>query len=136
MAMKLKHNEVEFGVGDLVKVFQRIKEGDKSRLSFFEGIVIKISGESTRKTFTVRRVGEASIGIEKIFPVSLPTIEKIEVVKKGLRGVRRSKLYYLREKSPKEIELIYSRNKRREAAKLAKNEKVAKKSSRKKTPKK
>ncbi len=123
MALKIKHNDIEFGVGDKVKVYQRIKEGEKTRLAFFEGVVIKISGRNERKMFTVRRIGEASIGIEKIFPISLPTIEKIEVIKKGVKGVRRSKLYYIREKSPKEIDKIYARNKRREEAKKSKSSK-------------
>lgn len=118
MALKIKHLEVEFGVGDRVKVFQRIKEGDKTRLAFFEGIVIAIKNSLNTKSFTVRRIGEASIGIEKIFPLGLPTIEKIEVIKKGLRGSRRAKLYYIREKSTKEIDKIYWRSNAREKAKL------------------
>ena len=84
-----------------------IKEGEKTRVAFFDGMVISIKGQGDRKTFTVRRVGEANIGIERIFPISLPTIEKIEVVKKGTRGVKQAKLYYIREKSPKEIDKIY-----------------------------
>lgn len=120
MALRIKHNEVEFGVGDRIKVFQRIKEGEKTRVAFFEGMVLGIKGEADRKTFTVRRVGEAGIGIERIFPISLPTIEKIEVIKKGTRGVKQAKLYYVREKSPKEIDKIYSRSNRRELSKASK----------------
>lgn len=120
MALKIKHKEVEFGVGDRIKVFQRIKEGEKTRLAFFDGMVIAIKGETGRKMFTVRRIGEASIGIEKIFPIDLPTIEKIEVVKKGTRGVKQAKLYYVREKSTKEIDKIYSRSNRRELSKTKK----------------
>lgn len=119
MALRIKHNEVEFGVGDRIKVYQRIKEGEKTRVAFFEGMVLGIKGEGDRKTFTVRRVGEAGVGIERIFPISLPTIEKIEVIKKGTRGVKQAKLYYTREKSPKEIDKIYSRSKRRELSKAA-----------------
>jgi large subunit ribosomal protein L19 len=117
MALRIKHNEVEFGVGDRIKVYQRIKEGEKTRVAFFEGMVLGIKGEGDRKTFTVRRVGEAGIGIERIFPISLPTIEKIEVIKKGTRGVKQAKLYYTREKSTKEIDKIYSRSNRRELSK-------------------
>ena len=117
MALRIKHNEVEFGVGDRIKVYQRIKEGEKTRVAFFEGMVLGIKGEGDRKTFTVRRVGEAGIGIERIFPISLPTIEKIEVIKKGTRGVKQAKLYYTREKSTKEIDKIYSRSNRREITK-------------------
>ncbi len=124
MALRIKHNNIEFGVGDRIKVYQRIKEGgsspgetSKTRVAFFEGMVLGIKGEGDRKTFTVRRVGEAGIGIERIFPISLPTIEKIEVIKKGTRGVKQAKLYYTREKSTREIDKIYSRSKRRELSK-------------------
>lgn len=120
MALRIKHQNQEFGVGDRIKVFQRIKEGEKTRVAFFEGMVLGIKGEGDRKTFTVRRVGEAGIGIERIFPISLPTIEKIEVVKKGTRGVKQAKLYYVREKSTKEIDKIYSRSNRRELSKSTK----------------
>ncbi|WKZ25865.1 MAG: 50S ribosomal protein L19 [bacterium] len=130
MALKIKHNETEFGVGDRIKVFQRIKEGEKTRVAFFEGMVLGIKGEGNGKTFTVRRIGEATIGIERIFPISLPTIEKIEVVKKGTRGVKQAKLYYTRDKSTKEIDKIYSRNNRKELAKSA-PKKTVKKSSKK-----
>ena len=117
MSLRLIHNSVEFGVGDRIKVFQRIKEGEKTRVAFFEGMVLAIKGREDRKMFTVRRIGEAAIGIERIFPISLPTIEKIEVVKKGTRGVKKAKLYYTRGKSTKEIDKIYSRSKRREQSK-------------------
>lgn len=120
MALRIKHKEIEFGIGDRVKVFQRIKEGEKTRVAFFDGMVLAIKGETGRKMFTVRRIGEASIGIERIFPIDLPTIEKIEVIKKGTRGVKQAKLYYTRYKAPKEIDKIYSRNNKREKAKLQK----------------
>ena len=102
MALRLTHNKIIFGVGDKIKVHQKIKEGEKTRVAVFEGMVIKIRGEGDRKMFTVRRIGEATIGIERIFPVDLPSIEKIEVTKKGTRGVKRAKLYYTRTKSTKE----------------------------------
>ena len=121
MALTLKHNEILFGIGDRVKVHQKIKEGEKNRIAAFEGMVIKIRGEGGRKMFTVRRIGEATIGIERIFPVDLPTIEKIEVIKKGTRGVKRAKLYYTRGKSTKEIDKIYSRAKNREGLKFKKS---------------
>lgn len=117
MALRIKHKNQEFGVGDKIKVFQKIKEGEKTRVGFFEGMVLSIKGQGDRKMFTVRRIGEATIGIERIFPISLPTIEKIEVIKKGTMGVNRAKLYYTREKSTKEIDKIYSRSKRREFTK-------------------
>ena len=129
MALRIKHKETEFGIGDRIKVSQRIKEGEKFRVAVFEGMVIKIRGISGRKMFTVRRIGEVAIGIERIFPIDLPTIEKIEVVKKGTMGVNRAKLYYTREKSTKEIDKIYSRAKRRELSKtqVATPKKVEKK---------
>jgi len=127
MALKIKHNEIEFGVGDRIRVYQKIQEGEKTRVAFFEGMVLGIKGEGERKTFTVRRVGEAGVGIERIFPISLPTITEIKVMKKGLRGSRRAKLYYTRGKSTKEIDKIYSRNKKREEAKTKKVSKTKKK---------
>ena len=120
MALKITHKQVEFGVGDRIKVYQRIKEGEKTRVAFFDGMVLSIKGQGDRKTFTVRRVGEANIGIERILPISIPTIEKIEVVKKGTSGVKKAKLYYTREKSTKEIEKIYSRANKREQNKTSK----------------
>lgn len=118
MALSTVHNETRFGVGDRIRVQQRIKEGEKTRLQSFEGMVIGIKGREENKTFTVRRIGEAQIGIERIFPIIAPTIEKIEVVKKGLRGSRHAKLYYTRDKSRREIDKIYSRSNRRELAKV------------------
>lgn len=109
MAIKAKHKETTFGVGDRVKVTQKIKEGEKIRLQVFDGIVIRIKGEEENKSFTVRRVGVQQIGIERIYPLISPSIEKVEVVRSGTKGIRRAKLYYIRDKSKKEIELIYSR---------------------------
>lgn len=109
MALKISIKDVEFGVGDRIRVFQRIKDGDKSRGAIFEGMVLAIRGREPGKTFLVRRIGEAGVGIERIFPVDLPTIEKITVIKRGVEGVKRSKLYFTRKKSPTEIEMIYKR---------------------------
>ncbi len=101
MANQAKFNDQVFNVGDQVKVHLKILEEKKERETVFEGIVIKIKGKGEEKTFTVRRIGAAQIGIERIFPLNSPWIKKIEVIKKG--KARRAKLYYLREKSPKEI---------------------------------
>ena len=109
MALKITIKEVEFGVGDRVRVVQKVKDGDKSREASFEGMVIGIKGREPGKTFLVRRIGEAGIGVERIFPVNLPTIDKIIVVKRGVEGVKRAKLYYTRTKSPTEIEMISKR---------------------------
>lgn len=90
----------EFQPGWTIKVFQKIKEGEKERLAPFEGIVIaKKHGKEAGGTFTVRRI-ISGVGVEKIFPIYSLTIEKIEIIKKA--KVRRAKLYYLRQKSRKE----------------------------------
>lgn len=82
-------------VGDTVKVHIRIKEGDKERVQLFEGTILAIKGEGPSKTFTVRKISYG-IGVEKIFPLYAPTVEKIEIVKRG--KVRKSKLYYMKRK--------------------------------------
>jgi len=84
----------EFKSGDTVRVHVKIKEGDKERIQVFEGIVIRKRKGNLGATFTVRKVSYG-IGVERIFPLHSPNIEKIEVVKRG--KVRRSRLYYLRE---------------------------------------
>src|SRR5512146_2902031 len=120
MALKAEIKGTKFGVGDKVRVVQRIKEGDKSREAFFEGMVIKIKGRDAGKTFTVRKIAEGGIGVERIFPFDLPSIDKIVLVKEGTRGVRRAKLYFTREKSPTEVEMIYKRATVRASMKSAK----------------
>lgn len=108
MPLFIKHKETEIGIGDKIRITQKIIEGEKNRAAVFEGILIAIkSGQSP--SIVVRRVGEQKIGIERIFPLLLPSIEKIEVLKKGTAGVRHGKLYYLRGKSPREVEKIYAR---------------------------
>lgn len=115
MSLTVQHKENVFGVGDRIKVFQKVKEGDKFRLQAFEGRVIAIKGRQSEKTITVRRIGAHKIGIERIFPLSSPLYEKIEVVRKGLSGVRHAKLYYTRGQSHRDIEKIYARAARRDA---------------------
>lgn len=85
-----------FNVGDTVVVNYRIKEGDKSRIQPFTGIVIGIKNSGVSKTFTVRRMAVGNIGVERIFPVNSPNIES--VVTKSRGKVRRAKLYYLRDR--------------------------------------
>jgi len=109
MALNAIHKDIEFGVGDRVKVYQRVKDGEKTRSQVFEGMVLGIKGRQENKSFTVRRIGEAQIGIERIFPLSSPNIEKVQLVKKGVSGVRRAKLYYTRDISRRQVEKIYSR---------------------------
>lgn len=120
MALTAQHKETQFGVGDRVKVVQRIKEGEKTRQQNFEGIVLGIKGVAENTSFTVRRIGEAQVGIERIFPLFSPTIEKIDVTRKGGEGVKRAKLYYIREKSKRQIEKIFSRTSKRGVAPKAK----------------
>ena len=123
---KGKQIKTIFGVGDTVRVFTKIKEGKKTRQQAFEGIVIKIKGRDVSKTFTVRRVGAQQIGVERIIPLASPTIDKIEVIKKGLRGIRRAKLYYIREKTRKDIDAIYTRALKKEESKSAVRQKTRK----------
>ena len=89
----LKSNVTPFNVGDTVKVYVKIVEGDKERIQVFEGDVIAKKNGSIRETFTVRRMSYG-VGVERTFPIHSPRIEKIEVVRKG--KVRRAKLHYLR----------------------------------------
>ena len=89
----------DFRAGDTVRVDYKIKEGDKERIQPFEGIVIAKKGAGEGKTFTVRKIASGEIGVERIFPLNSPWIEKLAVVKKG--KPRRAKLYYLRERTGK-----------------------------------
>lgn len=115
MAIAATYKEKVFHVGDTVRVHQKVKEADgKTRIQFFDGIVISIKGQQERKSTTVRRIGSGRIGIEKIFPLATPTIEKIEVLSRG--ASRKAKLYYLREKPPKEIAELGGRYARRNKA--------------------
>ena len=90
---KLNKEIGEFNVGDTVKVYNRIKEGEKSRVQIFEGVVMKRQGGGARETFTVRKTSNG-VGVEKTWPLHSPNVEKIEVVRKG--KVRRARLNYLR----------------------------------------
>ena len=92
---QLKEVAGNFNIGDTVKVHNRIKEGSRERVQIFEGTVIAKKHGGIQETFTVRRVSYG-VGVEKTFPVHSPTVEKVEVVRKG--KVRRAKLYYLRDR--------------------------------------
>ncbi len=94
----LKEDMPELNVGDTVKVFVKIKEGGKERTQGYEGVIIKRRGSGIGATVTVRRVFQG-IGIERVFPLNSPRIEKIKVQRRG--SVRRSKLYYLRKRTGK-----------------------------------
>lgn len=84
----------EFGTGDTVRVHVRVVEGDRERIQIFEGVVIRYRGGSSETNFTVRRIASHGIGVERIFLVHSPRIERIEVIRRG--KVRRAQLYYLR----------------------------------------
>ena len=85
----------DFGIGDTVKVYVRFKEGDMSRIQVFEGTVIAKKHGGISETFTVRRVAHGC-GIERVFPLHSPVVDRVEVIRKG--KVRRAKLYYLRDR--------------------------------------
>lgn len=93
-AAQLRSDLPEFRAGDTVRVHYKIVEGDKERVQVFQGLVIKQHRAGARSTFTVRKVS-FNVGVERIFPLYSPRIEKIEVVGKGI--VRRGRLFYLRE---------------------------------------
>lgn len=92
---QMKPNIPEFRVGDTVRVDYKIKEGNKERIQAFEGVCIARKGSKSEETFTVRKKS-SGIGVERVFPVHSPKIEKITLVKTG--KVRRAKLYFIREK--------------------------------------
>ncbi len=90
---QMKETVPEFHVGDTVKVYGKIVEGNRERIQVFEGIVLKRQGSSNRETFTVRKLSNG-VGVEKTWPLHSPNVEKVEVIRRG--KVRRAKLYYLR----------------------------------------
>ena len=91
-----------FKAGDNITVYYTIKEGDKQRTQFFKGDVIQRKGSGATETFTIRKISH-SVGVERIFPVNSPVIEKIEVNKKG--KVRRARIFYLRELTGKQARI-------------------------------
>jgi len=102
----MKESVPEVEIGDVARVYCRIKEGDKERIQLFEGTVIARKGAGVSETFTVRRVTHG-VGVERVFPIHSPNVDKVELVRHG--KVRRAKLYYLRDrvgKAAKVKELI------------------------------
>jgi large subunit ribosomal protein L19 len=89
----LRQGTPEFNPGDTIRVHVRVVEGDKHRIQVFQGVVIARRGGGTRETFTVRKIS-GGIGVERIFPLHSPNVDKIELLRRG--RVRRAKLYYLR----------------------------------------
>ena len=112
---QLKEQVPEFSVGDTVKVSNRIKEGEKSRIQIFEGVVIKVQNESNRATFVIKVQNESNratftvrklsngVGVEKTWPLHSPNVEKVEVVRRG--KVRRARLNYLRNRVGKDAKV-------------------------------
>jgi len=92
------NNHPTFNPGDTLKVSVQVKEGDKTRIQVFEGVVIAKKGSGISETFTVRKISHG-VGVERVFPLHSPNVSKIEVASKG--KVRRSKLYYLRSRQGK-----------------------------------
>jgi large subunit ribosomal protein L19 len=109
----IKENVPEMNVGDTVKVFVKIREGGKERTQGYEGVIIKKAGAGVNKTITVRRVFQG-IGIERVFLIHSPRVEKITVQRRG--NVRRSKLYYLRERTGKATRIKENVTAKKEAA--------------------
>ena len=93
----------DFKPGDTVRVYTRVREGDKERVQVFEGVVIKRKGSKLQSSFTVRKVSYG-VGVERVFPLQSPVIERIEFVSRG--KVRRAKLYYLRDLSGRKARLV------------------------------
>ncbi len=103
----LKDNLPDFKSGDTVKVNVKVIEGNRERIQTFEGVIIAANGAGVNKTITVRKLS-FGVGVERIFPVHAPIVDSIEVVRKG--KVRRSKLYYLRERVGKSAKIKEDRN--------------------------
>lgn len=104
---QLRDDVPEFGAGDNVKVHVKVIEGNRERVQVFQGVVIARKGEGIRETFTVRKIS-FGVGVERIFPIHSPIIEKIERVSRG--DVRRAKLYYLRDRVGKSAKIKEKRD--------------------------
>ena len=98
----IKRSDEKLCPGLVVKVYQKIKEGGKERIQAFQGLVIKIRGTGVSKTMTVRKIVEG-VGVEKVFPIQSPLLDRIEILRES--KVRRSKLYYMRQRSGKSARL-------------------------------
>ena len=130
-AKEMKKEVADVHIGDTVKVHMRIVEGEKERIQVIEGVVIKMRGGGARKTLTVRKIS-FGIGVERIFPIHSPRVEKIDIVKRA--KIRQAKLYYLRELRGKaarlkELKPIRPTTKAKKKPKRGKKAKAAKTSS-------
>ena len=97
----------KFSAGDTITVYYEIREGEKTRTQFFRGVVIQLRGTGASQTFTIRKMS-GDIGVERIFPINLPTLQKIEVNKRG--SVRRKRIFYFRELTGKKAKIKEKRN--------------------------
>jgi len=121
--------KADFNVGDTITVHNVIREGEKSRIQLFKGVVIARKGSGTRATFTVRKISEG-VGVEKVFPLYSPNVKKIDVIREG--NVRRAKLYYLRDRVGKsalkvrgvDVKVLAGTSMKEETAELAAEEEV------------
>jgi large subunit ribosomal protein L19 len=89
-----KNEFPEFNTGDTITVYYEIKEGNKTRTQFFKGVVIQLRGTGATKTFTIRKMS-GDVGVERVFPINMPALQKIEVDRRG--KVRRSRIFYFRD---------------------------------------
>jgi len=110
----MRSDTPEFRAGDTVKIHVKVSEGEKERIQIFQGVVIARRGSGTRESFTVRKIS-GGIGVERVFPLHSPIVDKIEVVRRG--RVRRAKLYYLRELRGKAARIEERRDDRLRGAK-------------------
>ena len=92
----------KFGAGDTINVYYEIKEGQKTRTQFFRGVVIQMKGTGSSQTFTIRKMS-GTVGVERIFPLNLPALQKVEINKRG--KVRRARIYYFRELTGKKARI-------------------------------
>jgi len=97
----------EFSAGDTITVYYEIREGEKTRTQFFRGVVIQVKGTGMTKTFTIRKMS-GTIGVERIFPLNLPTLQKIEINKRG--SVRRARIFYFRNLTGRKARIKEKRN--------------------------
>ena len=96
-----------FSSGDTITVYYEIREGDKTRTQFFKGVVLQRRGSGSTETFTIRKMS-GSIGVERIFPINSPSIQKIEINKRG--KVRRARIFYIRNLTGKKAKIKEKRN--------------------------
>ena len=97
-----KNEFPEFNTGDTITVYYEIKEGNKTRTQFFKGVVIQLRGTGATKTFTIRKMS-GDVGVERVFPINMPALQKIEVDRRG--KVRRSRIFYFRELTGKKARI-------------------------------